>query len=415
MGRSAIETDQIYGKYIEENDIFVSNSYNNIVWIKNPEKSEIPPNTLMQAGVLCMASSEMWSKKSVASAWWCKAQNVSKFNKHDNEVLPAGVFMIKDENEKHTLAPSKLVMGIGLLWKVKTLNDTDFTKDGTLSSIDHESIDDESVLENEVTEDHPPNISKAIGDSTPSRVVVENHVDAGKENVLVRNEEEETSEENISSNGITDVLINMKKNVRGKKGKLKKMQKKYKDQDESERIKRLEALGTLKGIEMEEKRKQKESVKRTQQEYRKEKREKRKIDQLLKFTTMEKVKINFVQIKEQLSSCLSEEDEVLDVIPVFAPWSALLKYKYKVKVQPGNAKKMKSMNEILSFFLNREVDITKIDKTLDWPVEHDIIKSLTAQDLVSILSVDKAKVTLPGSKNNRSKGNGTKGKSKNKK
>lgn len=413
MGKSAIESDQIYGKYIEEDDIFVSNSYDNVVWIKNPEKSEVPPNTLMQAGILCMASSEAWSKKLTASAWWCKAKNISKFSKYDNTILPAGVFTIKDEGEKNILAPSQLVMGVGLIWKVKTLNNITYTEDGTFASTNHESVD------TKISEDCPANVLEANEDSTSIEYVTENSVNTlftSKENTIEKKVEMGTSEENSPSIVATDVLVNMKKTVRGKKGKLKKMQKKYKDQDESERIMRLEALGTLKGIELEAKRKQEESTKKDQQEGRKERREKQKMAQLLHFTTMEKVKINFVQLKEQLRPCISEEDEVLDVIPVFAPWPALLKYKYKVKVQPGNAKKTKTMNEILGFFLNREVDTTKSDKTLDWPMEHDMIKSLTAQDLVSIISVDKVSASLnvsKGGKNkthNKGKGTKTKGK-----
>lgn len=420
MGKSALESDQIYGKYIEEDDIFVSNSYDNVVWIKNPEKSEIPPNTLMQAGMLCMASSEVWLKKLAASAWWCKAKNISKFNTYDNNVLPAGVFTIKDENEKNILAPSQLVMGLGLMWKVKTLNDITYTEDGTFPSTNHESVETKSVFENEISEEYPSSFSETNNDSPPLESVTKKSVDTlftRNESKMMEKEEKETTEENSTSATAADVLINMKKNVRGKKGKLKKMQKKYKDQDESERIMRLEALGTLKGIEMEEKRKQEESTKKYQQECRKERREKQKMAQLLHFTTMEKVKINFVQLKEQLRPCISKEDEVLDIIPVFAPWPALLKYKYKVKIQPGNAKKTKTMNEILSFFLNRQVDTTKNDNTLDWPMEHDMIKALTTQDLVSIVSVDKVSASLNGSKNGKTKshnkGKGTKAKGKN--
>ena len=47
MGKSPAETGQIYSKYIEDDDIYMSNSFNSHVWIKNPEKTEVPPNTLM--------------------------------------------------------------------------------------------------------------------------------------------------------------------------------------------------------------------------------------------------------------------------------------------------------------------------------------------------------------------------------
>ncbi|CAI7482715.1 CFC_collapsed_G0055500.mRNA.1.CDS.1 [Saccharomyces cerevisiae] len=125
MGKSPAETDQIYSKYIEDDDIYMSNSFNSHVWIKNPEKTEVPPNTLMQAGILCMSSSEAWSKKISSSPWWCFAKNVSKFDGSDNSILPEGAFRLKNENDQNHLPPAQLVMGFGFLWKVKTSGNED--------------------------------------------------------------------------------------------------------------------------------------------------------------------------------------------------------------------------------------------------------------------------------------------------
>lgn len=422
MGKSPIETDQIYSKYIEDDDIFVSNSFNTVAWIKNPAQTEIPPNTLMQAGMFCMSSSEAWSKKLSASAWWCNADNVSKFSDHDNEVLPAGTYRLKDENNRNILAPSQLVMGVGFLWKIKTPNDTNATEDGTIPNASNNSTIHALENEKEGADELDGDDSGVIlGQIEMSEIEDSKKPEyLGEENVSGVDEEEMSVTDN-SVSVATSVVDSMKKNVRGKKGKLKKMQRKYKDQDEVERMIRLEALGTLKGIEKKEKKEQEEITKQSQKEYRKARREKQKVSQALQFTDTEKVKINFAQIKEQLRTYLFPDDEVVDVVPIFAPWPALLKTKYKVKVQPGNAKKTKSINEILHFFLNRETDKTKTDKGLDWPLEHDIIKGVKAQELVIVLPVDKMNISIPRSQNERNskqtkgKGSKTKGKGGNKK
>ena len=419
MGKSPTETDQIYSKYIEADDVIVSNDFDTIAWIKNPAKTEIPPNTLMQAGMFCMSSSEAWSKKLSASAWWCKADNVSKFSHHDNEVLPPGSYRVKNENNKNTLAPSQLVMGVGFLWKIKTSNDANATTDGTLpttlNSTTTAAVENNTYDKDGLFVENSEKTQRSNESSEPAACVLSPPFD---DDITAKSDEEGIIITDNSVSVATNVVDNMKKNVRGKKGKLKKIQRKYKDQDETERMIRLEALGTLKGIEKKEKREQEEITKQYQKEYRKVRRDKQKVTQALQFSNMEKISINFPQIKDQLTVSLSPDDTVVDVIPVFAPWPSLLKYKYKVKVQPGNAKKTKSMNEVLHFFLNRELDKNKSDKELDWPIEHEMIKSVTSQELVIILPVDKLNLSIPGSQNGRNsrqikgKGNKTKGKAK---
>lgn len=413
MGKSAIETDQIYSRYIEDEDIFVSNNYSKVVWIKNPEKTEVPPNTLMQAGIFCMSSSETWSKKVAESAWWCPASNTSKFSAHDNTVLPDGVFRLKDEKAKNTLAPSQLVMGLGLLWKIKETDEPE----AELETKDDDTIEDNMEMnpEHDGLMKGTNNVDEFSRENGGNDSTDENTVDLSD---VLESKDEQPDTETVAPSTISDIVDNMKKNVRGKKGKLKKIQRKYKDQDEDERLIRLEALGTLKGIEKKERQEQEDIAKQNQREFRKARRERQKESQALKFTSNEKVKVDYSRSKDELTMSLSPEDEVFNVVPVFAPWPALLKYKYKVKIQPGNAKKTKSINEILNFFLKRDVDKEKLDKEKDWPNEHDMIKGLTAQEMVLLLSVDKVNLSLPGSQNGKSnkqaKGKNSKGKVKGK-
>ncbi|CCD26117.2 Rqc2p NDAI_0G03400 [Naumovozyma dairenensis CBS 421] len=425
MGKNDAETDQIYSKYIEDDDVFMSNNFGTKVWIKNPMKHEVPPNTLMQAGILCMSSSEAWSKKIASSAWWCNAKNVTKFDKFDKSVLPPGVFVLKDEKDQNTLPASQLVMGLGFLWKVKTSDNGDEDvkefegEQEELSLIDEEEENEEFRGNDSVVIPTDDDHTDSYDNNDSINIVAEigndlKDLDLNKDEVRIPEEEEEEFDNRTIATGLVE---NMNKNVRGKKGKLKKMQKKYADQDESERLLRLQALGTLRGLEKQQLREKEEIAKQQKREYKKAKREKQKEMQALKFTRNEKVKVNYQKPFTELKAVLTKDDKVVDIVPVFAPWPALLKYKYKVKIQPGSAKKTKTLSEILHFFMNRKVDTTLADKEIDWPNEHELIKTLKEQDLVLLLCVDKLKVTLPGKNDTSKKGNqknGSKGKSKRK-
>ncbi|CCC69395.1 hypothetical protein NCAS_0C04050 [Naumovozyma castellii] len=405
MGKNGVETDQIYSKFIEDNDIYMSNHFNTQVWIKNPDGKEVPPNTLMQAGILCMSSSEAWSKKIAASAWWCFAKNVSKFDDVDQSVLSPGVFRLKNEKDRNELPASQLVMGFGFMWKVKTAQSESDHEDET-SALDDDNSSDPEDIEEEA--------SPVVGTTEPVEEMLQT-IDNDFSDLQVRDDakvddsENETDGEDVfdTQTIATNMVENMNRKVRGKKGKLKKMQKKYADQDETERLLRLEALGTLKGLEKQQLKEKEEIAKQQKREYKKAKREKQKEIQALKFTRNEKVHVNYTKFLEELKPTLEKDDEIIDVVPVFAPWPALLKCKYKVKVQPGNAKKTKTMTEILHHFMKRSVDPTENDKESDWPREHEMIKSLKEQDLVLLICVDKLKISLPGQNDTSNKGKNT--------
>ncbi|KAL3233629.1 hypothetical protein RNJ44_03669 [Nakaseomyces bracarensis] len=413
LGRSGAENDQIFSKYIEDDDIYMSNSFDTHVWIKNPEGREVPPNTLMQAGIFCMASSPAWQKKIASSPWWCFAKEVTKFDV-DNSVLPVGVFRVKNEKQKSLLPPAQLVMGLGFLWKVKT-PDNEFEDE--VEEVEREEEKEYSMndTENGAVEPHDDNSNTQteggnteedellVKDSSSEVTDIAESVDP---NPVISESDATDMESVIEDFSEMKVKEQSKKNVRGKKGKLKKMQKKYADQDEDEKRLRLEALGTLKGMEKQKLREQEEKERQQIREHRKAKKAKQKEQQALKFTKNEKVNVDYAKFRNELKSTLTRDDEIVDVVPVFAPWPALLKYKYKVKIQPGNAKKTKTLSEILNYFKNREMDMTQTNKEMDWPGEHEHIKTMKEQDMVLLLSVDKLKATLPASKNSKTSKNG---------
>lgn len=442
MGRSESETDQIYTKYIEDDDLYLFNTFGTQVWIKNPDRTEIPPNTLMQAGILCMSASDAWSKKISSSPYWCFAKNITKFDHVDNNILPPGRFRLKNENGKNDMPPAQLVMGFGFLWRVRTeenknedLEEEDTEEEEPKeeeeepkeeekkpeeeeeSKEEGESKEEEKAKEEESPERHPEDLENdSKRDFEDPNQPAQNHAEYrldSRQNESSREDSDTDHQQGATAPAPGLVTQNLNKKVRGKKGKLKKIQRKYGDQDEEERQMRLEMLGTLKGVEKQQLKKQEELERQQKRDFRKAKLKKQKDAQTLRFTKNEKAKVNYKKFRGELKPTLDRNDEVLDIVPVCAPWPALLKYKYKIKIQPGNAKKTKTMHEILHYFATRPIDASATDKEVDWPAEHEMLKQLKEQDLILTLSMDKLKITIPGSSSKKDVSN--KSKSKNKK
>ena len=129
-------------------------------------------------------------------------------------------------------------------------------------------------------------------------------------------------------------------NVRGKKGKMKKIKEKYKDQDDEERELRMQLLQSQgKGKENKNKKQNKKGL---EQLYGKPK-EKRpppkpraENPEHPNQNEEEKVAVNDeTDMLDSLTGIPHEEDELLFVVPVCAPYSTLTNYKYKVKLTPG--------------------------------------------------------------------------------
>ncbi|KAF4124718.1 protein of unknown function (DUF3441) [Geosmithia morbida] len=105
-------------------------------------------------------------------------------------------------------------------------------------------------------------------------------------------------------------------------------------------------------------------------------------------------------------------DEILEVLAVCAPWNAMGKFKYKVKMQPGSTKKGKAVKEILERIKidsgkRAVVDETSRNKDKMWPREVELIKALKPEDVVNSVPVGKVRIMLTGG---TSGGGGGKGK-----
>ncbi|CAG8621775.1 5842_t:CDS:10, partial [Ambispora leptoticha] len=216
---------------------------------------------------------------------------------------------------------------------------------------------------------------------------------------------------------------------RGKKGKLKKLKDKYADQDEDERSLRMELLGSSKTPQVKGKKGKKETQNQTvskqttsnlkensidlnksqndtqedptsqNQEAELEEldenlisgiknEEAEEIRQLLKeenITLLESDAIENLTVLDTLTGMPLPEDNLLFAVPVCAPYTALQKFKYKVKLTPGSMKKGKACKTATTFFLN--------DPTMT-PREKELVKSIPDMEMISVM-LGKSKVSAP--------------------
>ncbi|KAL1846016.1 hypothetical protein VTK73DRAFT_381 [Phialemonium thermophilum] len=94
-------------------------------------------------------------------------------------------------------------------------------------------------------------------------------------------------------------------------------------------------------------------------------------------------------------------DEILEVIPMCAPWTALTRYKYKAKMQPGAQKKGKAIKEVLEKWRSDAgrkgvLDESARDTERMWPREVELIKGLKPEEAMNCVPVGKVRVMMSG-------------------
>ncbi|KAJ6110092.1 hypothetical protein N7486_002327 [Penicillium sp. IBT 16267x] len=115
------------------------------------------------------------------------------------------------------------------------------------------------------------------------------------------------------------------------------------------------------------------------------------------------------------------DDEILAAIPVCAPWGALGKYKYKVKLQPGAVKKGKAVKEIIGRWVSEtttgkvkkdhaeDMGIPRVDAERLRSKEGELIKGWKDTEVINTMPVGKVRIMTAGSSG---AGGGDKGKGK---
>ncbi|KAI0188504.1 fibronectin-binding protein A N-terminus-domain-containing protein [Xylaria flabelliformis] len=213
---------------------------------------------------------------------------------------------------------------------------------------------------------------------------------------------------------------------RGQRGKAKKIAAKYKDQDEEDR----EAIESLIGSSAAKQRAEAEAKAKAEREAALEAaRERRRAQkQRQQRETAEHEEVRKVMLDEGIEMLDPDEvanlspldslvgtplpgDEILEVVALCAPYAALGKCKYKVKLQPGTQKKGKAMKEILETWKaasNKKgvVDENSADKERMWPREVELIRALKPEDVVNTIPLRSLKVMSAGGASGGSGGSG---------
>lgn len=218
---------------------------------------------------------------------------------------------------------------------------------------------------------------------------------------------------------------------RGKKGKAKKIANKYRNQDDEDRAAAEALIGATAGrqkAEAEAKAKAEREAELLAAKERRRAQHEKQQQQTAKHEEARRAKMmasmDEGEDEDDVAEAVSLDDlvgtplvgdEILEIIPLCAPWSALGKVKYKAKMQPGSTKKGKAVKEILDRLRIASgkrgvVDEHSQDKQRMWPREVELIKALKAEEIVNCIPVGKVRVMMAGgTSSGGSSGGGGKG------
>ncbi|RGP67463.1 hypothetical protein FLONG3_8511 [Fusarium longipes] len=216
---------------------------------------------------------------------------------------------------------------------------------------------------------------------------------------------------------------------RGQRGKAKKIAAKYKHQDDEDRAAAEALIGATAGQKKAEAEAKAKADREAELAAAKERR--RAQHQRQQKETAEHEEIRRVMMEEGVEILDEDEasqmtaldaivgtplpgDEILEIVPVCAPWNALGRYKYKAKLQPGATKKGKAVKEVLERWKAAStkkgvVDENARDKDRMWPREVELIKALKPEETFNVVPVGKVRVMMAGGSSGSGSSGGKKG------
>ncbi|KAK1059839.1 hypothetical protein LTR74_012356 [Friedmanniomyces endolithicus] len=384
-GRDAQQNEILYRRYLKKGDVYVHADLHgaaSVIIKNNPATPEapIPPSTLGQAGHLAVCTSSAWESKAVMSAWWVHGEQVSK-TAPTGEYLSAEGFMVR--GKKNFLPPAQLLLGFGLLWRIS---------------------------------------EESKGRHVKNRFrEVDAGVDGGQgrmEKVLSTKEVKGTKKSITPSTSNQPTTPKPAPPVRGKRGKAKKAAQKYANQDDADRQLAMKLLGSQTASERDQASTASQTAKtesveearlRRREQHQKAQRAGLEAEEIRRLNLEEGVETldedevsasaEYLSVLESLVAAPLPGDEILEVIPVCAPWSALAKYKYKAKLQPGQQKKGKAVREILGRWVKdggdgKKVDAKSEDRERIWPREVELVRGMREVEVVGVIPVKSVRVMM---------------------
>jgi predicted ribosome quality control (RQC) complex YloA/Tae2 family protein len=470
-GRDATQNEMIYKRYLRKGDVYVHadvHGASSVIIKNNPKTPDapIPPSTLSQAGTMSVCASSAWDSKAGMSAWWVRADQVSK-SAPTGQFLPTGSFMIR--GEKNFLPPAQLILGFALMFRLSEESTAKHVKhriyegvepraksaqkgaeadDDAGSDSGSDPGDDDAELqqrsnplqsgEGHDSEDErddagdatlevaePPSEELAdltLADDTQiEEKPAEERDDQEVDDDEAEADEPSPTEESTSkaASGTQTPSGQPKKTPlpRGKRSKAKKLAAKYKYEDDEDRALREALTGTAvarKRAEEEAAAKAARAAEAAAALERRKAAEERRVRQAAEHEEVRRVMLEegvevlddaeadqAIGLVDGLVGSPLPGDEILEIVPVCAPWAALGKCKYKVKIQPGSQKKGKAVKEIVERWRivggkKSVVDENSQDPERMWPREVELIKALKTEEAYNCVPVRTVRVMIGG-------------------
>jgi len=280
------------------------------------------------------------------------------------------------------------------------------------------------------------NINEAVIDGGHAPKFDANPTEPGTREAGTDRENEDTEGEEESS--MTTSQIKKKGTSplpRGKRSKAKKIATKYKDQDEEDRLAAQQLIGAALGREKAEADAKAKAQREAEAAFQKERRRaqhQRNLKETAEHEEVRKIMLEDgadVLDDDEVEKITSLDafvgtplpgDEIIEAIPVCAPWAAMGKYKYKAKLQPGTQKKGKAVKEILDRWVTASsgkgvLDVESRDTEKMWPREVELLRGWKAEECINCVPVGKVRVMMAGGsagaagKGAQGKGRGGKG------
>ena len=427
-GRDPTQCDQLLMKYFKRSDILLNcDMEGSTLCIVKKSDGPIGNATLLQASTMVVCSSKAWDNKIVTSAYFLSFEQVTKVA--HGEVLPPGKFEIK--GVKNWLPPVQIQYGVGLLWCVddetrkRHFEDRRPWKRGAVETFEIEKSDS---IENEEKLNEPDSLHGAIVSAIISTPLVpeaprfiegvehtENSIEStevdtdllrrssgstndspkngGKLIVKQRKIQKKGERINEQSNHelYNDPILHKSKSnspeiasklPRGKRSKLKKIKEKYGYEDEGFQTRSDSTIDVQNG----DRNKQKHEVSSpiANDVVPNPKKDPFKVLEDSKLFAVPEYEL------DNLVGLPLQEDILQACIPVCAPWLALQKFKYKIKIIPGSLKRGKACAQAKDAFL-------KMSLKFKSETEHELIGHVPAKDWNDAM-VSKAKLVVSDKK-----------------
>ncbi|KAH8151929.1 uncharacterized protein LAJ45_03922 [Morchella importuna] len=192
--------------------------------------------------------------------------------------------------------------------------------------------------------------------------------------------------------------------VRGKKGKAKKLATKYAHQDAEDRALAMSLLGSAAAAKADESAATK-AAKEEEAAFQKARRREQHARAAREAMMAEEARLRDDDDDDETVSVPLDAfvgtpvagDVLLDAVPVCAPWGAMGRFKYRVKMQPGTVKKGRAVKEILGKWVVEGEKKRGVDGGEGmWPAERELIKGWREAEIINCVGVSKVKIFSAG-------------------